>query len=209
MRKLSNAIQYSQRVLSLHQNFCNFQCLCGCNTLIVSKEAYNTRQIKKCRCSRARQTNLIAECPSDGCLEYLKFIQNRYSFQWDEMKWGYLSPSDFILGPLYAGQITNKFYIKNLLCSEGPVENSLLYVKKTHQDAQYFKNSAEDWKLFSCKVCQMWVYAIETTEKIIAIPTNNRISKKRMNGLLQFKMGSKVSIKAPVMRKINLEEIYN
>jgi hypothetical protein len=41
------------------------------------------------------------------------------------------------------------------------------------------------------------------------MPTNNRISKKRMNGLLQFKMGSKVSIKAPVMRKINLEEIYN
>lgn len=207
--KLSSAIYYSQKILSLCQLFPNYQCFCGCNTLVITSEAYLKRPIKRCRCSRSRQTNLITDCPSDGCLEYLKFVKKRYQLQWEEVKWGYFKPSDFILGPLYAGQISNKFYVRHLLCSEGPVENSMVYVKKTGQETQYYKSAEEEYRLFCCKVCHMWVYGIETNESKIVVPTNNLITKNRKNGLLQFKAGSNVSIKAPVMRKIVLDDIYN
>ena len=38
------------------------------------------RKVKRCRCSRVRQTNLVTECPSDGCLEYIKFLKVRKPF---------------------------------------------------------------------------------------------------------------------------------
>jgi serine/threonine protein kinase len=209
IKTLSSAIFYSQQIISLCQRFPNLQCFCGCNTLVIMEEAYLKRPSKECQCSRVHQTALVSDCPSDGCQEYLKFIKKRYEIPWEKMKWGYFKPSDFILGPLYVGQVSNKFHMRHLLCSEGPVENSVPYVKKIPQDSQYYKNSQEEYKLFACKVCHMWVYGIEAAENKIVVPTNILVTKRNKNGLLQFKSGPKVSIKAPMMRKINLDDIYN
>lgn len=146
-------------------------------------------------------------------MEYARFLKNHYSVNFEELKWRYFKQSDFIIGPLYTGQMNNKFYIRHLLCSEGPVENSVSYVKKPRVESQFYQAGGEEYQLFCCKVCHMWIYGIETKEKEtkIVIPFNNLITNSRKNGLLQFKTGSgnNVSIKAPVMRKITLNDIYN
>ena len=209
IRKLSSAIAFSQRILSLGQELVNLQCYCGCNTLVITNEAIDKKDAFPCDCSRSKQTNLVADCPSDGCFEYIKFVNKKYNLSWSKIRWKYFKPSEFILGPLYAGQISNKFYVKNLLCSEGPVENSIVYSKKASQDSQFYKNNDEDYRIVCCKICQMWVYGINTKEDKIAVPINNRVTKRK-SGLLQFKFkGGNVSIKAPVLRKINLGDIYN
>ena len=206
IKKLSAAIYYSQKVITNCMEFINFQCYCGCNTLVAYSESPTKRKIL-CKCSTKAQTNGPSECPSDGCSEYLDFLSKRFRLNWKEMRWSTFKPSDFILGPLYAGKITNKFYVRHLLCSEGPVENSMMYVKKNEKSSFYL--TKEDYTLFCCKVCHMWVYGIEANENKIIVPINNMITKSRKNGLLQFKVGAKESIKAPVLRNINLEQIYN
>ena len=85
----------------------------------------------------------------------------------------------------------------------------MMYVKKTEKSTMFYETAREDYSLFCCKVCHMWIYGIEANKNKIIVPKNNLITKRRMNGLLQFKVGAKESIKAPVMRKINLEQIYN
>lgn len=111
--------------------------------------------------------------------------------------------------------------------------------------------SDQDWRIFSCKNCQMWLYAVEALKKQISMPLLNlEFTKSRANqelidmisrrfvseqklaelrqnsekywteaqpgheqnsrirvGLLSFRDGPKVSIKAPVLRKIGLEEL--
>jgi len=61
-------------VRNLLAGFPRVSCICGCNTFYIKKSALKTSKVKKCRCSRIRQTNMITECPSDGCIEYMKFV---------------------------------------------------------------------------------------------------------------------------------------
>ena len=124
-----------------------------------------------------------------------------------------------------------------ILLSESSVVNNVPYVKKVgNQHQQYIYQEEQDWRMFSCKYCQMWIFCVENQDKRIALPLNNLVidakdragaggSKKhkrsrfgyhrRINedavmnkGLLSFRNGPKVSIKAPVLRKIGLEDLY-
>ena len=144
-------------------------------------------------------------------MEYLDFLKQRLQLNFPEVKWRYFKPSDFLIGPLYTGQVRDKFFVRHLLCSEGPVENSVTYVKKSAGESQFYQSHEGEYQLACCKICQMWIYGIRADDKSIAIPWNNIITRTRRDGLLQFKTGSanSVSIKAPVMRKITLNDIYN
>lgn len=104
----------------------------------------------------------MSNCPSDGCLEYIKILKKKYQLLYDEMKWTYLKSEDFIIGPLYAGEICEDVEIKTILRSESSIKNSILYVKK--ENSYYYPKDYE-WKLFSCKKCQMWLFAVEETKK--------------------------------------------
>ena len=78
------------------------------------------------------------------------------------MKWVYLKSVDFIIGPLYAGEIREDIEIKTILRSESSIKNSIPYVKK---ETSYFYPKDYDWRIFSCKYCQMWLFAVEETKK--------------------------------------------
>lgn len=118
----------------------------------------------KCRCSRVRQTNMMTNCPSDGCLEYIKILKKKYGLRYDEIGWTYLKCEDFIIGPLYAGEICEDMEIKTILRSESSIVNSIMYVKKAGPENTYFYPKDRDWKMFSCKYCQMWLFAAEGTK---------------------------------------------
>ncbi len=107
----------------------------------------------------------MANCPSDGCLEYLKTIKNRYNLRYEEMQWTYLKSEDFIIGPLYAGEIREDIEIKSILNSESSISNSIPYVKKAGPETSYYYPKEHDWRMFSCKYCQLWIFAVEGTKK--------------------------------------------
>lgn len=85
--------------------------------------------------------------------------------------------------------------------------NSIVYRKKVMNETDLFFKEDDDWKMFACKYCNMWVYAIDSQQKKVAVPLNNLISNKKI-GLLNNRTGPRVSVKAPVLRKINLCDYY-
>jgi len=94
-----------------------------------------------------------------------------------------------------------------MLNSEGTVKNSMVYIKKINPESQYFYENADEWRLFSCKTCQMWVFGVENVKNKIVIPLNN-LRDNDKQGILKFRSGPKISIKAPVLRKVGIDDIY-
>jgi hypothetical protein len=95
----------------------------------------------------------MANCPSDGCLEYIKILKKKYNLRYEEIGWTYLKSEDFIIGPLYAGEIREDMEISTILRSESSITNSIPYVKKSCPENTYFYPKEHDWRIFSCKFC--------------------------------------------------------
>lgn len=72
----------------------------------------------------------MTKCPSDGCFQYLKMLKKKYNLKHEEINWVTLKSEDFIIGPLYAGEIREDQSIRIVLSSESSSENSIPYIKK-------------------------------------------------------------------------------
>ena len=64
-------------------------------------------------------------------------LKKKYNLRYEEIDWVNLKSEDFIVGPLYAGEIREDSIIRVLLNSESSSENSIPYIKKKDQDAAF------------------------------------------------------------------------
>ncbi|KRW99809.1 Protein kinase-like domain [Pseudocohnilembus persalinus] len=113
------------------------QCICGCTTLILKKNYNQEKKIptRTCSCSNKRK-NGNYDCPSGQCQEYLDFIKKRYKLSWETIKWGFLSPNQFLIGPFNSGLISDDEQIQLILNSEGPAKNCIPHEKMNENQNQ-------------------------------------------------------------------------
>ena len=128
--------------------------------------------------------------------------------RWDHLKWEIYTPKNFIIGPLGSGSIQDESYRKAILGSEGSEKNSIPYLKKSKTGEDLFGVFEKNWKLYACKFCQMWIYAYNQLDDLFMVPANNILQKKVQNPL-DFKNGPNVSIKAPVLKKLSLDDLLS
>jgi hypothetical protein len=64
-------------------------------------------------------------------------LKKKFNVKSEELGWVNLKSEDFIIGPLYAGEIREDTTMRILLNTESSSENSIPYIKKKDQDNSF------------------------------------------------------------------------
>lgn len=174
--------------------FPKYQCLCGCCSIILHRKKADPKNqvIRQCTCARQYRNVDTSDCPSPGCGDFLNVIKDMHNITWPSLQWGFACKEDL----LYCLTSQNKNEEQILLTSLNLDMNSELIrvVEK-----RPWRSGADQWSLYKCKVCHMWVFAIANDDSKIAYLMNintTGIPPGIMSG------GGKLSV--PVLSKIQL-----
>eukprot|EP01016_Furgasonia_blochmanni_P056845 TRINITY_DN9760_c0_g2_i1.p1 TRINITY_DN9760_c0_g2~~TRINITY_DN9760_c0_g2_i1.p1 ORF type:complete len:399 (+),score=86.92 TRINITY_DN9760_c0_g2_i1:61-1197(+) len=209
---LSNCMVQQFKIMQYMTTFPKVQCLCGCSTIVLKRHFNIDKNIsvKNCKCTRETRKIDVLDCPSDGCSEYINYIHGRYKIQMDSIRWCYCEPNDFIIGPAGTGQIQDKLYTQLILNSNGVTENCVMYQKlnkKPPNVVTKYMSRSDEWRVYMCKICTFWMYAVNPVDMKIAVVMNNLIRKDK--GGIMAAMASQQGGRSrnSVLRNFNLAEL--
>lgn len=194
LRTYSQYTQMQSKIKQYLALFPKYQCLCGsCSIILHRKKADPKNQvIRQCSCAWQYRNVDTSDCPSSGCGDFLNVLKDMHNISWPHLIWGFACKEDL----LYCLSSQNKNEEQVLLCSMNLENNSEIvrYIEK-----RPWRSGADQWGLYKCKVCHMWIYAVANDDSKVAYLMNintTGIPPGIMSG------GSKLSV--PVLSKIQL-----
>lgn len=199
---LSQALYRLNRIEEHLEHLPKLQCICGSVTFILKRNLSEGHkgEVRSCKC---RKKNHNSECFSAGCQLYLDFIKKRFNIEWEHLKWGLIGASSFLVGPLRSGttlltlgKLQDPMRTQVVINSAEPTENMV--------DADSASNP--DWRVYKCKVCEMWMVAVGPDRKIWML-MNNLIKSVRQ-GILIPNAQQNYRIRTPVLNSFTLSKLH-
>ena len=193
LRTYSNYTLLQNKIKQYLALFPKYQCLCGCCSIILHRKKADPKNqvIRQCSCARQYRNVDTSDCPSPGCGDFLNVIKDMHNISWPSLQWGFACKDDL----LYCLTSQNKNEEQILLTSLNLDTNAELIrvIEK-----RPWRSGADQWSLYKCKVCHMWVFALANDDKVAYLMNINTtgISPGIMSG------GNKLSV--PVLSKIKL-----
>ena len=193
LRTYSNYTLLQNKIKQYLALFPKYQCLCGCCSIILHRKKADPKNqvIRQCSCARQYRNVDTSDCPSPGCGDFLNVIKDMHNISWPSLQWGFACKDDL----LYCLTSQNKNEEQILLTSLNLDTNAepIRVIEK-----RPWRSGADQWSLYKCKVCHMWVFALANDDKVAYLMNINTtgISPGIMSG------GNKLSV--PVLSKIKL-----
>ena len=194
LRIYSNYTLLQNKIRQYLSLFPKYQCLCGCCSIILHRKKADPKNqvIRQCSCARQYRNVDTSDCPSPGCGDFLTILKDMHNISWPSLQWGFACKEDL----LYCLTTQNKNEEQILLTSLNLDSNAELMrvIEK-----RPWRSGADQWSLYKCKICHMWIYAIANDDSKVAYLMNintTGISPGIMSG------GNKLSV--PVLSKIQL-----
>lgn len=111
---------------------------------------------------------------------YMRKINSKIKH--DRLRWGYLSREDFILGPNRTGIIQGSPTVdtqRQILTSSMGIDSNSVPLEMVSDKESEIDN---DWVVFKCKYCYVWMYSYNKDDGSFALLLNNQI-KPSYSGL--------------------------
>lgn len=196
LSKLSSWSLQQSKIKQCISHFPRFQCLCGCVSLILKRHMADPerRIVKNCSCSLQYRNVDTSECPSPGCGDYLALLKDLHSISWDTLNWGFCVKDDILIGP--AASETDPLH-QQIIMNSANIEANTELVNLVEK--RPWRSESDVWRLYKCKVCHLWIFAITNDERRVAYLMNVQANAAK-HGL--FSRSSKLSV--PVLSKIKL-----
>lgn len=192
------------KIFSFFYGYPVIKCNCEANQIFLNQPLMTkSSSIISCRCSRKHGDSQFSECPSDGCLEYLKSLNKYFGSSLHELKWLILDPSDFLLGPAKETPVKKPTKRTFLTLSMNWEENTVLYQKQSTRPSPI---DNEFWSIFMCKKCLQWVYASNSSRTRFGI-LEHSIGEKTSKGILSRikKSGdAQAKVVTPILKNYSL-----
>mmetsp|Transcript_10661 Transcript_10661/g.20673 ORF Transcript_10661/g.20673 Transcript_10661/m.20673 type:complete len:1973 (-) Transcript_10661:893-6811(-) len=196
LAKLSSWTLQQSKIKQCISHFPRFQCLCGCVSLILKRHMADPERkiVKNCSCSLQYRNVDTSECPSPGCGDYLALLKDLHSINWETLNWGFCVKDDILIGPAASESNTQH---QQIIMNSANIETNSELVNLVEK--RPWRSGSDVWRLYKCKVCHLWIYAITNDEKRVAYLMNVQANSMK-HGL--FNRSSKLSV--PVLSKIKL-----
>ena len=194
LREYSRYTQLQFKIKQYLALFPKYQCLCGSCTIILHRKKADPKNqvIRQCSCAKQYRNVDTSDCPSPGCGDFLNTIKDMHSINWPYLQWGFASREDL----LYVLNSQSKNEEQILLSSLNNDSNSELvkWIEK-----RPWRSGADQWALFKCKVCHMWIYSLSNDGDKIAYLMNINTT-----GIQKGIMSAGGKLSVPVLNKIQL-----
>ena len=165
--------------------FPTLECMCGACSLILKRQFGNMNNMYtvswNCTGNRSFENT---NCPSPawfGFISYMRKVNRKVKY--DRLKWGYLGREDFILGPKGSGIIRDgpeKETQRQILTASLSIDENCEPIDLVSDNSRDRDN---DWKVYKCKYCYVWMYAYNKEEDCFSVLLNNQIKFPR-HGIL-------------------------
>jgi serine/threonine protein kinase len=196
LSKLSSWTLQQSKIKQCISSFPRFQCLCGCVSLILKRHMADPERkiVKNCSCSLQYRNVDTSECPSPGCGDYLALLKDLHSISWDTLNWGFCVKDDILIGPV-SSDVSSQH--QQVIMNSANIEANAELVNLVEK--RPWRSGSDIWRLYKCKVCHLWLFAITSDERRVAYLMNVQANSLKL-GL--FNRSSKLSV--PVLSKIKL-----
>ena len=171
LTKLSIWTLQQRKIKDYLGRYPRYQCLCGSCTIILKRHLADPKYqvTRSCNCSRQFRNVDTAECPSPGCGDFISQLKDLHSLSWNSLNWGFAERDDFLIGPFNE----DKAHEQVILSSFNLDANAELFrvVEK-----RPWRSGIDQWALYRCKVCSLWMFAISNDESRVAYLMNVNVS---------------------------------
>jgi|JI6StandDraft_1071083.scaffolds.fasta_scaffold11689_5 hypothetical protein len=200
---LSQALYHLNRIDEHIENLQKLQCICGSVTFILKRNVSDSHkgEVRNCKCKR--KSHGEHECFSTGCQAYLDFIKKRFNIEWEHMKWSLMGLSNFLIGPLRSGKpLINLGKIQDPTRTQIVINSAEPSENMTEADP----SSKTEWKVYKCKVCEMWMIAVGQDRKVWVLMNN--LIKSIRQGILIPNAQQNYRIRTPVLNSFTLSKLH-